>query len=115
METIEIPIPLTRTQSSPSRLLSNVGNSTQLKASATKGELPPPCPTGRRNAGTIFRSNSINRTTQRKLQQKRGSRWRDKMSARSTSIMDDEDDDENIRENSDLSSEEESVIEVIED
>jgi hypothetical protein len=117
METIETPIPLIRTQSSPSRLLSPIGSSHKLKASSIKGELPPPCPTGRRHVGMIFRSNSSNCPTQRKARHKRGSRWRDKMSARSTSIMDDDDDDddENILEGSDLSSEEESVIEVIED
>lgn len=86
-ETIEDPILLTRTHSSP----------TKLPSAFRKGELPPHCPERhsskqiRTPRFDLVRSNSTTKASQSK---RRGQRWRVKLKARNTSIMDDDDDDD---------------------
>lgn len=105
METIEIPISLSRTQSSPSKLPS-MGKKLAPPPIVTRGALPPQCPGRRRNdlhpGSTIPRCNSTTKASMRKDRTK----WRQTMTARSTSIVDDYDDDHD----SITSSDEESIV-----
>jgi len=90
-ETIEDPISLARTHSSP----------TKLPSAFRKGELPPHGPerhsskriTTRRY--NLVRSNSTTKASQSK---RRGQRWRVKLKARNTSIMDNDDDSDSSEE-----------------
>lgn len=98
MGTIMSPIPLSRINSSPSRL------SSPTKA-ASRGELPPPCPGGRRRlvvttAMTPLRSRKAKRILKKIKQSKHN--------ARSTSVMDMEDDDESDED--ELEEEEENIF-----
>jgi hypothetical protein len=107
METIEVPIALTRTQSSPSKLPSIRSRLTPSHLLA-KSKLPPPCPGPRRtiqnstSMATPRISSAFNDSSRK--ERKRGKNWREKMSARSTSIMDDDD------ENSNASSDEDQIV-----
>lgn len=96
METIEVPIPLSRTQSSPSKLPS-FRNRITSPTILTKCELPPPCPGGRRKIISTTTGSLLmpryTAATKAKKAKRRGTNWREKLSARSMSIIDDDDDD----------------------
>jgi hypothetical protein len=107
MDTIEIPITLARSRSSPSKLPSLRGRLTPPPI-LTKGELPPPCPGRRRKmvphaASAVATTTSTTRTiphcnSTTKVSSRKSTcganQWHEKLSARSMSIMDDDDDDD---------------------
>ena len=90
-ETIEYPILFTRTQSSPTKLPSDCGRTS---------DLPPPFPGSKRAMNTTTtgtpRFNMVCSTgvTKPSRTKRRGQRWRVKLQARSASIMDDDDEED---------------------
>lgn len=106
METIEV----SRTRSSPTKFPS-FRSRLNPPPILTKSDLPPPCPGARRKtipaggaaACTIPRSNTTAKALT-KRSKRRGTLWRDKLSARSFSVMDgDDDDDDDVDDDSFLS------------
>jgi hypothetical protein len=84
-------IPLVRIQSSPSNL--------SMKPLPGKKNRPPPCPGRRAPLGT-----RPQRTRRRQ------SRWRDRLNARSNSILDDDDDDDDDEEEDDSEKSDEGAV-----
>jgi len=82
METIEAPLPLNRVQSSPSKLAGRK----LLQSQKFREDLPPPCPGGPSRIPAA--------PTAKRKKKGKGRRWREQLSARSTSIIDGEETDE---------------------
>jgi hypothetical protein len=108
METIEAPVGLTRTQSSPSKLCRSKSNP-GLSVSTARSNLPPPCPRSERR-NVPLTPTSRNRKARSRSSKRGLAKWREQLHARSTSIIDNEEEEEEEEEDGMSSDGEENVV-----